>query len=570
MPGSSRKCSFFGKKEPKKLTQLVKFFWFFFSKKRTLLLPFLLFLAGAGDRCDTLVIPPGVGVGSPADVTAFNPLLVTSLYNEHVADYLFANLLWLDKDDRIDFSRSIATKIEVFDDDTRYRVTLRPWQWSDGKPVTADDVLYTWELIQKFGTNFAGYGQGGVPTMIKNFTVLNPEQFEITLNQPVNPDWFELGGLTQFTPLPRHDWGRLTTDELFGGQSNPKLFSVVDGPMQIGAYNIGRSITMVDNAKYPLEHLQFKRMVEKFLESGGAELQGIQSGEVDLANLPPEAFDAGKLVRNVHLVVEPPAFTFFYVGLNFKNPRVTFFNDVSVRQAIQDAIDQKAMIKALWHGYGVEAYSPVPANPDTYLSPRARSGKLPVGFNPAKANALLDQAGYKRGADGIRSKNGIRLEFTLTVPSGTINELMIGQFMQPELRKIGIVMRIQMEDFNQMMATISQGIAPWESYMLFTSLGPYPSGELIFQTGGNENWGGYSDPKMDRLIEDSVNKPGLDALFQYEDYATEQQPSIFLPNLEYIVLERNGIMGAGHIIFPGSGYDPQLLTVDKKICDAAH
>jgi len=566
------KCSFFEKKEPGKLSQIVKFFWFFFFKKRTLL-PFLFFvtsLARAADPCDTLVLPPGVGLGSPADITALNLLLTDNTYNQEAASYLYADLLWIDQKDQIDFSRSIASRIEVLDSGQRYRVTLSPWPWSDGRPVTADDVLYTWELIQELGSNYVTYGQGGVPALIKRLDVLNPSQFEITLKQPVNPDWFELNGLVQFIPLPRHSWGKLSVDQLWENQSEPQFFDVVDGPFRLDKFNLGRSISFVPNPSYPLTHSPFKRMVIKFLQSSGSELQGISAGELDLANLPHEAFEAGKSIRNAHMVVEPPGFTYTFIGLNFKNPATSFLTDVRVRQAIQDSIDQKSMIADLWHGEGVESYGPIPGVATAYLSPSARAGRFPIGFNLKKAAALLDQAGYVPGPDGIRAKHGVKLELTLLAPSGTETSLMMAQMIQPDLRKSGIALHIQMMDFTQMLAILEHGVAPWEAYVLDAGITAYPSGETTFATGAVENWGDYSDPKMDQLIADSTDKPGLDGLYQFQDYVTQQLPFIFLPTTKNVVLERNGILGAERVISPGNDYNPQLISLDRAACHAAH
>jgi len=515
-------------------------------------------------------MPPGAGLGGPADISALNLLITQNNYSYDAATYLYADLIWIDQNDQIDFNHSIASRIEVFDNGQRYRVTMRPWLWSDGVPVTAGDVLYTWELIQKLGDNYVYSGQGGVPDLIQRVAALSPSQFEITLKQPVNATWFELNGLVLLVPLPRHSWGTLSVNQLWENQSDPKFFNVVDGPFKLFDFHLGRSISFVPNPSYPLQHSPFKRMVIKFVQSNGAELLGIASGELDEANLPHEAFDAGKSVRHAHLVVEPAIFGFGSIGLNFKNPAVPFFRDVRVRQAIQDSVDQKAMIADLWHGEGIEIYGPVPSVPPTYLSPEARAGRYPIGFDLKKAAALLDAAGYVPGSDGIRAKNGVRLEFTLLLPSGTDTSLMMAQMIQPDLRKSGIALHIQPIDYNQMLATLMGGVAPWQAYLLDNTLAAYPSGETNFVTGSIDNWGDYSDPKMDQLVADSTDKPGLGGLYQFQDYASEQVPYIFLPTVRNVVLERDGIAGADRIISPGNGYNPQLLTLDKSVCHAAH
>ena len=431
-------------------------------------------------------------------------------------------------------------------------------------------MLFTWQLIQKLGPNYGSYGQGGVPNLVSRVIVLNQAQFEITLSQTVNSNWFELNGLVQLVPLPRHAWGDLTADQLWEDQSQPQFFGVVDGPFKLYDFAMGRSISFVPNPSYPLQRSPFQRLVIKFVQSSGAEIQGIASGELDEANLPHEAFDAGALVPNSHLVTLPPNATYDFIGFNFNNPAVPFFKDPLVRQAIQDSVDQKTMIAKLWHGQGVEVYGPVPAQPPTYLSPAARAGHYPIGFDLKRAAALLDQAGYKPGPDGIRAKNGIRLEFTVIVLSGTATSLMMAQMIQPYLRQTGIAMHIEMMDYGQLLATVEQKIAPWQAYILEADLTAYPSGETNFSTGAFQNFGGYSDPKMDRLITDSTTQPGLDALYQYQDYTSEQVPVIFLPNPRPIELERNGISGIDRVISPGNQYNPQLIIFNREACHAAH
>ena len=526
--------------------------------------------AFAADPCDTLVIPPGAGISGPSDVTALNFLLANSQMNQAVSGLLYAGLISMDKNDQIDYFHSIATKIESFDQGKRYVVTMRPWLWSDRQPVTADDVLFTWETIKKLGDNYVAAGEGGIPDLVDSVKQLNPEQFEVDLKSPANPLWFELNGLGQLTPLPRHAWKNLTTDQLYENQSDPKFFQVVDGPYKIESFVMGRSISFVPNPLYPLEHTPFKRMVFKFVNSDGAELQGIAAGELDLANLPHEAWQYGSSVPNSHLVPMQPPFGYDYIGLNFKNPKVPFFSDLTVRQAIQDSIDQKTMIAALWHGFGVAGYGPVPAVPPTYLSPEAKARQFRIGYDPAKAIALLEHDGYRPDPDGIRAKNGVRLEFTLIVPSGTSTTLMMAQMMQPDLRKSGILMHIQQQDFNQMWANLIRHLSSWEAFALEWSTSPFPSGETIFNTGGAFNFTGYSDPKMDQLIKDSTDKPGLDALYQYQDYATAQLPYIFLPETADDMLVHNGIGGVDRLITPAGGYNPQLLTLNREACHAAH
>ena len=102
----------------------------------------------------------------------------------------------------------------------------------------------------------------------------------------------------------------------------------------------------------------------------------------------------------------------------------------------------------------------------------------------------------------------------------------------------------------------------WQAILVATSVSGYPSGEDIFRTGGYMNNIGYSDAKMDQLIDASTNTPGLSGLFAYEDYAAAQQPVIFLPNEVYPVLVRKGLHGINDFINPLGAWAPEKLTCD--------
>jgi len=141
---------------------------FLFTKKKYLLACLLASPALAADPhfCGTIVLPTGIGESAAADITSFNPLFVDSAYNEEAAWTLFPNLLWINRFSQIDWSRSLASSITT-KDDTNFLITMRPWHWSDGVPVSAGDVAYYFDMAQQLGTNWTGYGSGGLPYIVK-------------------------------------------------------------------------------------------------------------------------------------------------------------------------------------------------------------------------------------------------------------------------------------------------------------------------------------------------------------------------------------------------------------------
>ena len=514
---------------------------------------------GRRTDCGTIIIPPGIGEGPGADVTSFNPLLVQSLYNEEAADLLFSQLIWINRYHQIDYSRSVASAVTSPDNGKTYDVTLRNWHWSDGVPVTSTDVLYSYQLLKALGVSSPVYGQGGMPGIIQSFTIKDATHFEIVLKNSVNPTWFILNGLEILQPFPQHFWGRYTLDQVWQNQSSPYFFSVVDGPLTIQKYVVGQEVIFVPNPHYDGPKMHFQRFIMRFMDSEGEELQQVEAHDLDITNLPFALWNAAQHVPGLHIVPLPPSYSWHELIPNMGNHGTPFFSDPRIREAIADAINQPEMIGLAMHGHGDPVYGPVPPEPRTFLSPSALAGKYSVAYDPQKAIALMEQAGYSRGRDGIMQKDGKRLAFTLIIPADQAMRIEMAESIQQDLHVVGIDMKVQQMEFNQMMALNAGPGQGWQAMMFASNINPYPSGEAEFRTGGFYDTNGYSDPKMDKLVDASTNKPGLDGLFAFEDYATEQQPVIFLPVEAYALLVRNGLNGVSAFINPLGYWSPDQL-----------
>ncbi len=515
--------------------------------------------ARAEAPCGTIVIPPGVGVGTPTGVTGLHPLLGSSTYNQQVAGVLYRPLLAIGPDRKVDPALSIADHVDTLGDGAGFHVAMKRWQWSDGAPITADDVLYCLELLRTLGETWINYGTVGVPGIITGFHVDGPYDFTVTLASHVNPESFILNGLALLVPLPRHAWGGFTTDEMWRRQTDPAFFAVVSGPYRIGRFELSRFLTLEANPAYsgPAPHVA--RIVVNFLE-GVSELRALQSGEADMANLQFSVWDAALKLPGFRRVAMLPAASFNYLGLNLRNSATPEFQDVRVRQAMADAIDQQLIIRLVFHGSGSEGHEPLPSQPADMLSPAVRAGRTPVGYDPDRARALLGAAGWQPGADGARVKDGRRFSFTLLSSAGREEQSETMQIVQRNLAAVGIEMRISEISFSQIVATTS-GPAGWDAYYLEFTLNPYPEGQSLFSTGGANNYQGYSDPEMDRLTAAMNTEPGNAASFAFQDYIAQQQPVVFTPHQTYNVLVRDGIEGVAEFISPLNTWQPEFLRL---------
>jgi peptide/nickel transport system substrate-binding protein len=503
-------------------------------------------------NCGTLVIP------ADNDITSFNPILGTTLGNAQAAQMLYMGLIWVDRHAQIDWSRSLASAVTTPDNGTSFIVTLRPWHWSDGVPVTSADVLYCYSLIKQLGPAYQGYGAGGMPALIKSVTAIDATHFEVILNHPVNPIWFIYNGLSQLQPLPAHDWSRYTLDQLWQLQSTPSFYKVIDGPMKLQSFTVGLRASYVPNPAFEGPKMHFNRFIFTFVESDGAAVQQIKSHEIDVATLPTELFSAVQHLPGIHTEVLATLPTWDYIALNLQNPQVNFFQDVRVRDAIADAQDQNRIINLVLHGLGYAVYAPITSASYAFEAPSIQQGKFPVGYDPARARALLAAAGFTPGPDGILQKNGKRLAFTVLSSTGSGESDEIDEVIADSLRAVGIDMQVREIAFNQMEAMFSGPATGWQAAILGTFNGGYPSGDGLFSTGGNQNQDGYSDKKMDALIDQSINKPGLDGLYAYEIYASAQQPEIFSASPSAALLVNNRLHGVNGFYDPG-GLAPDLL-----------
>jgi peptide/nickel transport system substrate-binding protein len=516
------------------------------------------------ENCGTIIIPPGIGAGTGADVTSLNPQLVQSLYNQEAADLMFMQLVWVNRFHTIDYSRSLAAAVTTPDAGKTYNISLRPWHWSDGVPVTAADVAYTFNMVKQLGGTWPGFGTGGMPDIIASLTVTDPTHFTVILKRQVNPEWFILNGLQTLVPVPAHIWGRYTQDQIWQNQSSVPFFQVVDGPLVIKRLVIGQYAEFVPNPAYDGPKMHFSRLIMKFMNSENAELQAVESGDLDMANVPFPLFDMAQHLPGLHIVTLQPAYSWNELIPNLANANSTFFADVRVRQALADAISQQQIIQLAMHGQGDAVYNAVPPVPAAFLSPAARNKNYPVGYNPQKARALLQQAGFSPGPDGIMQKASEKLSFTILVPAGQEMRIEIAESIQQTLRAAGIEMKVHQVEFNQVLSLLVGAPQKWQAILLATTITPYPTGEAQFVTGAFYNNNGYSDPTMDKLISASTDKPGMNALFAYEDYTAEQQPVIFLPVEKYSVLVRNGLHGVDNFINPLGFWSPEQLTCDAR------
>ncbi|HEV7900203.1 MAG TPA: ABC transporter substrate-binding protein [Planosporangium sp.] len=298
---------------------------------------------------------------------------------------------------------ALATSWATSPDKLVWTFTIRDgMKWSDGRPVTADDIAWTYNLIM---TNpDAATGNGNFVANFKTVAAPDPRTLVITLSRP------QATMLALDIPVvPRHVWESHVAD--IGKFHNDTQFPVVsDGPFVLSGYAKEQYIELTANPNYWRGKPKFDKVIYKYYKDTDAMVEALKKGEAHFASpLTPAQFNAlsnrPDITRNKSqgkrfyaLAVNPGATT--TSGQAFGDGNAALHNQ-QVRQALMYAIDTKTLVSKTLGGYGEVGggYLP-PIFAHNHWTPDPAQAYT---FKPDKANQLLEAAGYKKGADGMRT-----------------------------------------------------------------------------------------------------------------------------------------------------------------------
>jgi peptide/nickel transport system substrate-binding protein len=276
--------------------------------------------------------------------------------------------------------------------------------WSDGVPFTADDVVFSTKLILDKHTNVVSLD--GWDQIVK---IDEPDKYTVVYHlkapyAPFSVTYFSTAGANPAI-LPKH--------LLAGKDVNTDPYNALPvgiGPFKYEAWNRGDSVVMVANDTYWRGKPKLQRITYKTIQDRNTVLEQMRTHELDLwTPVPPHYYNDLKKIPGIKLLATP---SYFYDHMDFNNAHPVMA-DHAVRQALRMAIDRKLLNDKIRFGIYDLGESVVP--------PVSRfHANIPMTpFDIAGANRVLDAAGWKRGADGIRSKNGLRLSLDFATSSGT-------------------------------------------------------------------------------------------------------------------------------------------------------
>lgn len=418
-------------------------------------------------------------VGSLAQVVTFNPFLAFKQGELDVINQTYPTLVWGNAK-RLP-EHYLADSWTTSPDKRTWTFSLHPGlTWSDGKPITADDVAWTMNLVRTNST--AGTANGQLLSNVSSIKADGDDKVVVITKAPqVNL----LDSAGQVPIVPRHIWQSRVKN--LGDQTNTSTPLVGYGPFTLKSYKTEQSTVLSANKDFFLGAPKYKTLVLQYFKNNDAAVSALRSGEVDQVDrITPTEFQSLKRVDGVFtypqigarwtgIEINPGARTKSGKKIGTGNPALT---DARVRKAIALGIDKKTLVAKVLNGLGQvgEGYLP-PAFPDYFWKP-----KQVTGYDPAAANQLLDSAGYTKGSNGIRKdpKTGRALQFRLGIHSDTTTDSQIAQYVAGWLKKLGIGITIQPLSSTALNDQLAKG--DFDMFMDGWGTGPDPTYLLGIQT----------------------------------------------------------------------------------------
>jgi peptide/nickel transport system substrate-binding protein len=318
---------------------------------------------------------------------------------------------------------SLAKRWEIGADGLTYTFHLVSASWSDGKPLTSADVKYTLlEVSSKYGSKFVAPGKA-----IEDIETPDAETVVVKLSKPFGPFLFSLACEQNAAILPAH---------IFRGSDifkNPASLArpIGAGPFQLTEWVRGDHLTLVRNPNYWIKDQPYlDRIIIKIIPDSAARLLALQAGEVDYIDqyyFPLSAY--ALLANDPRFALKEVSYpSLDIVILNTRKPPL---DRASVRQALLVAIDRNYLLKNVFLGTGQVARSIIDTRLGWAYNPAVDYEQL-YPYDASKAAALLDAAGLKPGADGLRF--ALRLSFDTGRPEYTS----LAQALQRYWQAVGI------------------------------------------------------------------------------------------------------------------------------------
>lgn len=394
-------------------------------------------------------------IGISQEFETFNPLISNMMATTVMARLVLRPLVTIDADGK--WVPLVAKEIPTLDNKKAYvkkignkEHMIAEWEikdnasWGDGQPVTCEDFAFSIKVAMSPNVSIP---DKEVYTQIQKIDVdkTNPKKCTFTYDK-ARWDYYMLG---TFFPIPKHL--EEPVFKKFGAQKegyeknsiftkDPTNVGLYNGPYVLSEIQLGDHVTFVPNAKFYGEAPKIQKMIFKLLPNTGTIEANLRSGTIDMVSTLGLAFDQAlafeKKVKEEKLpydVLFQPSTTYEHIDVNLDNP---FLKDIKVRKALLYAVNREDLVNALFEGKQPAALHNITPKDPWYTDDPAQI--VIYKYNKREAERLLDEAGWKMGSDGIRTKDGKRLTFTLMTTAGNKTRELVQVYLQNQWKQIGV------------------------------------------------------------------------------------------------------------------------------------
>ncbi len=508
-----------------------------------------------------------------SDAEKLNPVVTNDATAEDIYTLIFEGLNDMNYENYEQIPR-IAALADVSEDLLNYTYKInKNAAFSDGKPLTGVDVIFTMKAIKNPMCDDAALRNYYEKVEKVELVDGDPYTVRIVMNRPY---WMAIYSNSDFSIIPKHilDPGGLTdkyswedVKSFEKAQNNPNIVKFADflnsqevsrepkyvvgsGPYKLEKWETGQAITLTRNENYwnraNITNYPDK-IVFKIIQDNSASVVSAKNKEIDImAVVVPQDFY--KNLANAEeyglIRVTPSEPAFSYIGWNHNSP---LFNDKKVRLALSYLIDRKTLIDKILFGYGVEIQSPI-----YYKQSKFINKDLPIiPYDPEKAKQLLEESGWTdSNSDGILDKtiNGKKMDFKFTF---LLNTNPVRQqtclVIVDALKKVGIVAGIQQLEWSVYLDKIKKhefdatfgawvlGVVPMDPYQIYHS---------SQSKGEGSNYVSYNSPVSDSLIEkyrDEIDEnKRIEIIKKWQQVIYDDQAYTFLwtPLARYVYSDR--------------------------------
>ncbi|HEU0052307.1 MAG TPA: ABC transporter substrate-binding protein [Longimicrobium sp.] len=456
------------------------------------------------------------------DFQAFNPVTNTALTTDDVIKHMLFTPL-IQYDEKLQPIPWLAERWELADTGVVFHLR-GDVKWHDGRPVTAEDVKFTFDLAKDPAT--ASLLGSAYITLVDRAEVVDPRTIRFHFSAPhaqaLDGFWW--------APLPKHLLQNVPAAQLSQNAFNRN--PVGSGPFRFGEWRPNNSLTLVANDSFPAAlggRPNLDRVVFRVIPEATTMVTELVSGSADMIGytLQPDQAMQVKQQQGLELRHYPSReFTF----LAWNNTR-DLFRDAAVRRALTLAIDRPSIIQGLLQGFAVPAFGMIPPWSPMYSD----IGNLP--FDANQARQLLAHAGWRdTNGDRVLDKDGRPFRFTLLVNSANRLHQDMATVIQQQLAAVGVQVDLRTQEFQSMLQQYKARdydavLANWSLDTFKVDPTPLFSCAQA-RVANSANRTGYCNPQADALMERGLRATdpaqGKQAWEQFSRLLQQDQPVTFL------------------------------------------